>query len=183
MNYRQDYTLYPRKTVKGKKVYYYRTYDEDGKRTSGRSTGQTSKAAARRWVRDQIEKRSIVPGKDITFGKYAENWWVWGQCYYISKEILKGRRLSHDYADTNRSYLRNNILPYFSDMRLTSITSKKIEAWMLSLINDRNPPLSTTTVNHCLTPGRTEQLPALNPHRSGRAQLTHPVPLIKVSLC
>lgn len=151
MNYRREYTLYPRKTVKGKKVYYYRTYDEDGRRTSGRSTGQTSKTAAERWVREQIKKGSIAPGKDITFGKYAENWWIWGKCSYIRKELSKGRRLSHDYADTNRSYLRNNILPYFCDMRLTSITPRKVEAWMMFLVNDRKPLLSTTTANHCLT--------------------------------
>ena len=32
-------------------------------------------------------------------------------------------------------------------------------------------------------PGRTGQLPTRSPHRPGRAQLRHPVPLVKVSLC
>ena len=31
-------------------------------------------------------------------------------------------------------------------------------------------------------PGRTGRLPTRNPHRPGRAQLRHPVPLVKVSL-
>jgi hypothetical protein len=30
----------------GVKVYYYRYYDADGRRTGGRSTGQSSKALA-----------------------------------------------------------------------------------------------------------------------------------------
>jgi len=47
MGYKQPYNLYPRKTKGGKIIWYYRTYDDGGNRTSGKSTGQTSKTAAR----------------------------------------------------------------------------------------------------------------------------------------
>ena len=46
MRYREPYTLIPRK-VSNKTIWYYRTYDKEGKRTTARSTGQTAKTAAR----------------------------------------------------------------------------------------------------------------------------------------
>ena len=40
----------------------------------------------------------------------------------------------------------------------------------------------TRSLRKVSSPGRTGQLPTRNPHRPGRAQLRHPVPLVKVSL-
>ena len=69
--YREDYTLYRRKTIKGIYVYYYRTYDENGKRTSGKSTFQTSKDAARQYVDNLISTGLLSSGPEITFENYA----------------------------------------------------------------------------------------------------------------
>lgn len=44
---REPFTLYARTNASGKKVYYYRTYDKNGKRTTGRSTGLISRPAAK----------------------------------------------------------------------------------------------------------------------------------------
>jgi hypothetical protein len=42
-----SYTLYPRPRAKGKPVWYFQTYTEQGRRLPGRSTGKTSKSVAR----------------------------------------------------------------------------------------------------------------------------------------
>jgi hypothetical protein len=47
MKVRSDFTLYCRLHPSGKRVFYYYVYDENGKRSPGRSTGQTTKTAAR----------------------------------------------------------------------------------------------------------------------------------------
>ena len=47
--YKEPFTVYTRTNAAGKEVFYYRTYDENDNRTSGRSTGLTSKPAARRY--------------------------------------------------------------------------------------------------------------------------------------
>jgi hypothetical protein len=52
--------VYPRLKKNGKKVYYYRIYDENGKRKSGISTGLTSKTAARNYVIDLIKNWSTL---------------------------------------------------------------------------------------------------------------------------
>ncbi|RKX83592.1 MAG: hypothetical protein DRP58_08525 [Spirochaetes bacterium] len=54
MRYKEPFTLYTRETKTGKKVFYYRFYDEDGKRTSGKSTGITVKSIAKNYVNDLI---------------------------------------------------------------------------------------------------------------------------------
>ena len=41
MRYREPFTIFPRPRKNGETVYYYRIYDEDGKRTTVKSTGQT----------------------------------------------------------------------------------------------------------------------------------------------
>jgi len=62
------FDLYPRKTINGENLWYYRVYDEKGNRSSGKSTGQADKIAARQYVIDLIkrggvEKTMSKPGK------------------------------------------------------------------------------------------------------------------------
>ena len=47
MKIRNDFTLYFRVTPSGQRVVYFYAYDENGKRMNGRSTGETTKTAAR----------------------------------------------------------------------------------------------------------------------------------------
>jgi hypothetical protein len=44
---REAFSLYKRRTPKGKVVYYFRAHDEKGNRLPGRSTGKTNKKDAR----------------------------------------------------------------------------------------------------------------------------------------
>jgi len=135
----------------GKVVYYYRFYDEEGNRTSGKSTGQTSKASARKYVNDLIKNGMLTTRKDITFGEYAKNWWVWDSCEYLKRQRSKGKQISQSYADISRGYLTRHILPYFKQKKLLSITARDIENWLMKLYDDEEKALSPSTINHCLT--------------------------------
>ena len=153
MVYREPFTLYPRKAKNGKKVWYYRIYNEHGERTSGRSTGQTSKAAARQYVIDLIKKGGPLRNKDKTFNKYAEDWWVWDRCQYIRGKLARGKTLSRSYADAMRSYLTQHILPHFGNQKLSSITANMIEVWVMGLREKKGRTggrLSHATINHSL---------------------------------
>jgi hypothetical protein len=153
MGYRESFTLYPRKATNGKRIWYYRIYDEFGRRTSGKSTGQTIKAAARQCVIELIKKGGPVAKKDTTFEKYAENWWVWHRCTYIQGRISRGKTISRSYTDAMRTYLTQHILPYFSNVKLSSITPNMVEEWVMGLRkkNGRSgQPISHSTINHCL---------------------------------
>ncbi len=50
--YHEPYTLYSREMIDGRKVWYYRTYDENGKRRAGRSTGEILKGKAREFCEE-----------------------------------------------------------------------------------------------------------------------------------
>jgi len=73
MKVHNDFTLYFRVIPSGKKVVYFYAYDENGKRTQGRSTGQTNKTAARVAVNRLLKEGALLPKKDSvpTFGEYA----------------------------------------------------------------------------------------------------------------
>lgn len=147
MSYRKLYSLYPRSSG-GRTIYYYRTYDEAGARSSGRSTGQSSQAAAHAWMRERIERGELIPVPRMSFGSYATDWWVWDRCRYIQRKNAGGKtKISHAYADTERSYLTRHILPTFGPLPLERITVAVADRWMLAL---RASGLSPATVNNCL---------------------------------
>lgn len=151
----KPYNLYKRPaTKKNHYLYYCRFYDEDGNRLPGRSTGQTSKSAAEAWAIEQLKKGVISSDKNVTFGKYAESWWIWDECPYVKSKVSRGVKLSHSYVDLMRAYLKNHIMPYFESKRLQNINTRMIENWMQRLREKKGRTgklLSHTTINHCLT--------------------------------
>lgn len=80
MRYKAPFRLYRRRLLDGTTVYSYRYYDEQGRGTAGRSTGQTQKALALQYVLELIKSGRLDSPREQTFGTYAENWWVWGKC-------------------------------------------------------------------------------------------------------
>ena len=115
----KPFHLYKRPTTRNNKhIYYVQFYDEDGNRLTARSTGQKSKAAAETWAYEQLKKGIIATEKNITFGKYAENWWTWDKCQYVKGKIARGGGVSRAYADLMKAYLVNHILPYFKNKNL-----------------------------------------------------------------
>lgn len=149
MRYREPFTVFPRKMKSGLVVWYYQTYDNNNRRTTARSTGQTSKGAARTYCNKLCKEDDLIPnrGSNLVFAKYAENWWIWDKCEYI-KFRLSRRELSRKYIDSGRSNLRLHILPYFKKMRLKNITNYDVEKWLL---NFAKKGLSNQTANVNLT--------------------------------
>lgn len=133
MRYREPFTIFPRKMKSRLIVWYYQTYDKNNRRTTARSTGQTSKGAARVYCNKLFKEDALIPNSsgNITFDKYAENWWIWDDCEYVRYRRSR-RELSRNYIDSGRANLRNNILPYFGKMKLETITNYDIEKWLLT---------------------------------------------------
>ena len=138
----------PKKTI----VYYYRTYDCDGNRTPGRSTGQQTITAAQTYVENLLKKNTLLTKGELTFGKFSENWFLWDKCSYV-KNRREGSGIGRTYVEGQRSYLENHILPTFKDLRLSSISKDKVLRWLHDLPETQSQmgrPLSKTTANHCL---------------------------------
>ena len=160
MKQKGNYSLYRRQITLevGKKrkkprevvVYYYRTYDSDGNRTPGRSTGQQTITAARTYVENLLKRNTLLTKGELTFGKFSENWFLWDKCSYVKD---RSSRIGKTYVEGQRSYLENHILPAFKSMRLSAITRDKVRRWLHGLPETQSQmgrPLSKTTANHCL---------------------------------
>ena len=146
MRFKQPFTLYLRRLQNGTRVYYYRYYSEDGRRSGGRSTGQTHKALALKYVLELIKMGRLDSPHEITFGIYAENWWVWGKCSYLESQATRGKTLSRRYAEVQRGFLVNHVLPEFEKLKLSGIKPYHIERWLKSL---KDSGLSSASVQHC----------------------------------
>ncbi|MBF9018616.1 MULTISPECIES: site-specific integrase [unclassified Oceanispirochaeta] len=149
MRYREPFTVFPRKMRSGRIIWYYQTYDDNGKRTTAFSTGQITKSAARATCRKLLKEDKLLPsrGGRITFGEYSKDWWDWDKCQFLKYKRTR-RSISRSYADIGMIILRNQILPYFATMRLDEITAHDVEKWLQSMLGKG---LSRTTCNHYKT--------------------------------
>jgi hypothetical protein len=125
MRYREPFTVFERRLSSGKTVFYYRTYDQGGKRTTARSTGQSTRTAAKAHCRELMRRGRLVPSLDLSFEEYATNWWVYDRCRYIQSRLARGGSFSRTHADIQRLNLRKHILPVFGKTKLRQITSRE----------------------------------------------------------
>jgi hypothetical protein len=61
MRLKEAFSLYKRKLVSGKVVFYYQAYDGQGRRVCGQSTGKTNKTAAREYCNELLRLGKLVP--------------------------------------------------------------------------------------------------------------------------
>jgi hypothetical protein len=73
MREKDVFSVFPRKLRSGKVVFYYQCYDENGNRSSGLSTGQVTKTAARVYCMRLYREGNLFPHKRHipTFEEYA----------------------------------------------------------------------------------------------------------------
>jgi integrase len=136
MRIKNDFSVWPR-TIKasGRVVFYYQTYDENGKRTVPRSTGKATKTEAVRYCNGLMREGSLVPlPKMNTFGDYAKGWWDLKTCEYCQMKQAR-QPLTETHIKTFRQNMNNHVLPRFKDVRLVDITSYEIEKWLFDLLN------------------------------------------------
>ncbi len=152
MRYKEPFTLYPRKISSGKTVWYYRTYDEYGVRTTGKSTGETNKTRARLYCLDLLKKDQLISKKMSFFSEYAEGWFEWDTCSYVKTRRVRGTEkhpgIKKSYAADLKNRLKRDILPSFQQYKLDKITPRIIENWV---IKKRDDGLAPKNINNSLS--------------------------------
>jgi integrase len=168
---KSDFSLYVRRVTRpGKKtpikIYYYRTYDELGRRTTGRSTEKETIPEAERYCRALQAAGQLITGpqraeepesKVPTLSAWvaSEHWWRWGddprrpECKYLRRQLNRSDEsrpaVSRRYADDALRDLEHWILPYHGKKCLDEITSKDCEE-LLAAWQDKG--LSRKTINN-----------------------------------
>ncbi len=157
---RQEFYIYPR-TKRKNTIWYIYAYDKFGilhSQSLGVSTRdeameialerkKTGKYILEKFVTDFTKKKYSSNSPEIlTFGKYSKNWWLFEKCDYIKLETIRGKNLSKRYCETNRRALNRHILPYFSKIPLSKISTMMIDTWILKLKDEKG--LSNKTINN-----------------------------------
>jgi integrase len=118
----------------GNVVFYYQTYDENGRRTVPRSTGKATRTEAVKECNRLLLAGLLVPRVKIpVFEDYAQGWWNITTCEYCQWKMVR-EPLTPTTINTNRKCMEQHILPKWGKYRLDEITQYDIEGWMLDLI-------------------------------------------------
>jgi len=135
MRYREPFCVYPRTLNSGKVVYYYQTYDPEGNRTPGRSTGALKARDARVYCMKLYREGTLgLREKRIpTMAEYSVGWWDPKTCEYLRRRQAR-RIMSDSYARLGRGILERDILPFFGKKRVDRITTHDIDLWMVSYV-------------------------------------------------
>jgi integrase len=134
MRYKEAFSVYRRKLASGKSIFYYQTYDEDGKRTAGHSTGMKTKTAAREYCVRLVRENRLLPSQQITiptFAEFAGGWWDFSTCNYLKRKAGR-RKMTRSYADGSKHKMNKHIIPAFGKTRLDKITGVEIDNWLMT---------------------------------------------------
>lgn len=129
-----------RRSSGGKPIYYFRLARPDGSRTTARSTGCTSRAAAERWVLDYLEKNGTAPsnGTRVRFDSWARDFWS-PEGRYVRLRRAHGHSLSAAHVAHQHSIVQKYLLPMFAKKYLDEITADAVEVYLLDLYENGRP--------------------------------------------
>jgi integrase len=152
MRVKNVFSVFARKMPSGKVVFYYQTYDGDGRRICAHSTGERTKTAAQAYCMLLFREGKLLPDrqqkKALTFAEFAQGWWEWETCPYLRRRMAR-RPITRSYADRAKRNMTKHLLPYFGKMRLDRISETDVENWLLSFgeENGNKKKIKNSTAN------------------------------------
>jgi integrase len=136
MRIRDDFTVFPREMASGKVIWYYQTYDEDGRRTVAHSTGETTRTAAVKKCNTLMREGKLLAAAQAripTFAEYAQGWWDPQTCHYLKKRLAR-KNLTTTYMGRAKRMMEIFLIPYFGKMRLDRISEEDIDTWLVNFV-------------------------------------------------
>ena len=157
MKFRMPCTFYTRKNSKGRKIWYFRVWDDRRHIRVARTTGCTSFEKAKKYAYEFMadpEKMNdmlhIEKPKVLTFKEYAKDWWIWDKCPYVLARRNRGTEkhpgIKKSYAGNCRMWTTSRLIPFFGKYTMDSITPELIEKFFGLLKNKYK--LSPKTINN-----------------------------------
>lgn len=146
MHTKEPYTIFKRPTKNGKNIYYYQFRKEDGTRSSAKSTGCTTLASARIFCNKLYNSGEFKKDSSLKFSVYVKNFFSENSLYYLWK-VSNKQHISKETLLAYNKFLRNQLLPYFEDYRITEIKRADVKQWVIWANNKWAPK----TVNNAQT--------------------------------
>lgn len=131
MRITEPYTLFLRTLQSNKKVYYYQFRDEQGCRSTMRSTGNDNLAKAKRIVNQLYRQGLLKKNNDnITFYNFSVSFFEDGSPYLNWKKA-NGTPIKPETVASYRKCLSNQLMPFFASKELKQITTDVIKQWVV----------------------------------------------------
>lgn len=146
MRVTEPYTIFPRTLKSGKIVYYYQFRDDSGRRSNPKSTGCTTLSSAKRYCQKLYNSGQFAVNNSLKFAVYTDSFFSETSRYFKWK-IANKERISRESLLAYDKFLRNQLMPYFSDFELTRIRRADIKEWVIWA----NEQWSPKTVNSAQT--------------------------------
>lgn len=148
---KKPYSLHKRPTTrKNRWIFYVRFRDESGAYKTAVSTGCTNRDDAVRWCEERLRNGRRSSG--TTLEVYAKGFWKEDGTYAQSR-LAHGYHLSACTLYVADLITAKHILPKWGKCPLGTLTSGKIDAWIVQL--HREGVLSSASINHLLQSLRT----------------------------
>ena len=143
----KNYYTLAKSKYKNKITWGYYAYDEEGTRVR-RSTGAKTRSEAIKVIEERIQtdtliypigttaKRHYKPGpvpKGITMDEFCANLFIYEKCPIVADAIKRGRHIAKSTCMGRRGMLQNYILPVFGKMRVSEITPRVVDEWLLDM--------------------------------------------------
>lgn len=131
MRVTEPYIIFPRKLESGRVVYYFQYRDENGKRSTIRSTGETVLSKAKRKVQQLYNSGAFTKKEsDIVFKAYAKDFFAKDGKYYKFQSVV-GKPIKDSTLKSYTQLLSVEILPFFAEKKLSAITKETIKEWVV----------------------------------------------------
>ncbi len=147
----RPFTLYTRKNSKGKNIYYARFRDRHGLRTSGISTGQTSKVRAETWASEYLTMLKSGKGNVPTIKKWGEDFFLKSEGWILSVKS-KGKSVTPRYCRDVQTRVDMHIIPFLGHIKLSSLVQADVVDFRTHLYKKG---YQGSTINHILSTLRT----------------------------
>lgn len=146
MKISEPYTIFPRKLKSGKTVYYYQFRMDNGLRSSAKSTGCTTLASAKKFCNKLYNDGAFKQYSSTRFDVFVKDFFSKENEFYKWK-IVNNYNITDETLLAYNKFLRNQLLPYFSQIQLRDITRSTVKDWIIWASNN----WSAKTVNNAQT--------------------------------
>jgi integrase len=131
---RATYSLYKRPP---KDILYCQVWSPlQGKYMPAKSTGTANKVKARAIAKKMVEAWTATTSQSVDpiFGDYLFEFWDWEVSPYVKSRLLRRPDgLTKAYVNTNQSFIRRYAKSFFKNAKLSGITPKNLEEFILHL--------------------------------------------------
>ncbi|MGA2479360.1 MAG: tyrosine-type recombinase/integrase, partial [Spirochaetia bacterium] len=151
MSNRSPFALYRRPRKRGAPVYYVRLREHGtGRYGIARSTGKTTKAAARAYAFELLRAGIDGATEDPRLVDFLLSFWDYERSPYVRDKLARGGMMSRSHCRKSAQLVELHVRPYFRERRILDITAADFSDWMARMRADGRSPHTVNAARQCV---------------------------------